>query len=359
MSNVQLFCNGDFEVKVRENGSNLEFDAESVAKGLGFIEVKNKKQYVMWRRVNKYLNEFGYSAQVTKDDFIQESYVYLLMMKAENNLAVNFQKWLAFDVLPEIRKKKVYIDPSATDQEIDNAVRFATPQKRRSQLMDATIDGKGSVFNIYGEIKDYIKHETAEEKIKVFRHIERVLEDKKDTYGKDVAFIHKVEELKVQVAKDIDKVRNWENGAYKRRMSKEHKALLDEITVLRPPSIDEYHMLPYHPFSENSMYEPLTKTKWVKTKAFKYWCDHFPYFLMPSEEELTIDFSKPVKLYLAYDHKANADVQNYHKSAIDMIFKYYGQNDNVINEVEIVNKTNKHVNDYAEGKIYFLLKNVD
>lgn len=359
MSNVQLFSNGDFEVTVRENGSVVEFDADNVSRSLGFVQRKSDKTYVRWETVNRYLGEFGFPIQIGKGDFIPESYVYMLGMKGENELAVNFQKFIAFEVLPSIRKNKVYIDPNATDQEIDNAVRFATPQKRRNQLMEATIDGKDSVFNVYENIKYYIQRWTADEKIKAFKHVERVLEDKKDTYGKDVAFIHKIEELLRQVAKDLDKVKNWENGAWKRKLNKENKALLDEITVLRPPNIDEYHVLPYHPFSENSMYEPITKTKWVKTKAFKYWCDHFPYFLMPSEEELNIDFSKPVKLYLAYDHKANADVQNYHKSAIDMIFKYYGQNDNVINEVEIINKTNKHVNDYAEGKIYFLLKNVD
>ena len=55
-------------------------------------------------------------------------------------------------MLPSIRKNKVYIDPTATDQEIDHAVRFATPQKRRNLLMSATIDGENSVFAVYGDM---------------------------------------------------------------------------------------------------------------------------------------------------------------------------------------------------------------
>lgn len=354
---VQVFNNGLFEVAVRENGTDVEFDAESIAVCLGFVQDKKGKKYIRWERINTYLKDFGFPHEMGKGNFIPESYVYMLAMKGENDLAINFQKFIAFEVLPAIRKNKVYIDPNATDQEIDNAVKFATPQKRRAQLMDATIDGKDSVFNIYEDIKEYIKHWTAKEKIKVFGHIEKVLEDKKDTYGTDVAFIHKIEELLRQVAKDLDKVKNWKNGTEKRELGKENRLLQQKISELTPPSIEEYHMLQYHPFSENRMYEAVTKNKWVKTKSFKHWCDYFPYFLMPSEEELNVDWTKPVKLYLAYDHLSRFDCANFHKSAIDMIFKYYGQDDNIINEVQIVNKTNQYVNNYKDGKIYFLITN--
>ncbi|MGO5010810.1 hypothetical protein ACTQ5K_02830 [Niallia sp. Sow4_A1] len=354
---VQVFSNGIFELKVRETANSVEFAAEDVAKSLGFTRVVNGKLYVRWERLNGYLRDFGFTHEVGKGDFIAESFVYMLGMRGENDLAIAFQKFIAFEVLPAIRKNKVYIDPSATDQEIDNAVKLATPQKRRKALMDATIDGKDSVFSVYENIKEYIAKWTADDKIKVLQHVERALMDKKDTYGNDVAFVHKVEELLRQVAKDLDKIKNWRNGAEKRELGKENKLLQQKIEELTPPSLDEYFCLPYHPFTENRMYDAITSKKWVKTKAFKDWCDYFPYFLMPDESELNIDWNRPIKLYLAYDHQKKFDVQNFHKSAIDMICKYYGQDDSIINEIEFVNKTINHVKSYKDGKIYFLFTN--
>lgn len=229
---VQVFKNELFEVAARDNGINIDFDVETVAKGLGWVQQKNGREYVRWERVNGFLFEFGYSPQVGKGDFIPEQYVYLLLMKADNDIAIKFQKFIAFDVLPAIRKNKVYIDPSASEQEIDNAIRFQTPQKRRKALMEATIDGKTSIFAVYDDIKEYIKRWTAAEKIGVLEHVEKVLVDKKATYHNDVSFAHKVEELRRIVAVDLDKLRNWRNGAIKRELNRENKRLKKGIELL-------------------------------------------------------------------------------------------------------------------------------
>ncbi|UVI32075.1 hypothetical protein [Paenibacillus spongiae] len=346
---VQVFKNELFEVAARENGVNVELDAESVAIGLGWSREVNGKQYIRWDRVNKHLADFSYP-QVGKGEYIPESYVYLLCMKAENDIAVAFQKFIAFDVLPQIRKNKVYIDPSATDGEIDAAVRFATPQKRRTAIMDATIDGKDSIFNVYEDIKEYIKRWTADEKVTAYKHIERVLLDKQDTYGKDVAFIHKVEELLRQVAKELDKVKNWKNGAEKRVLSK-------KINELTPPDLEDYYLIDYAPFTSNYIYEYNERIgKWVKTKAFKKWIENFPYEDLPYDPG--IDWNKPIKMYLAFVHKKGVDVQNLIKATIDLIFKHYGYDDSKIEDVDFRAIRMGTVNSHKDGKIYFMLRNV-
>ncbi|MBE0185474.1 hypothetical protein E6W43_03285 [Bacillus sp. seq1] len=163
---------------------------------------------------------------------VNESGLYELIFSSRKKTAKDFKRWVKRDVLPSIRKNKVYIDPTATDQEIDHAVRFATPQKRRNLLMSATIDGENSVFAVYGAIKEYIGKWTAEDKIKALNHVERTLLDKKDTYGSDIAFVHKIEELLRHVAKDLDKIKNWKNGAEKRELGKENKQLQDQVSEL-------------------------------------------------------------------------------------------------------------------------------
>ena len=115
MTNLQKFNNELFQLEVKsENGESL-FNVESVARSLGFVETKNEKEYVIWKRVNKYL-EKNLSTPVSKNDFISEPMVYKLAFKANNEVAEKFQDWLAIDVLPSLRKNGMY----ATDELLDN-----------------------------------------------------------------------------------------------------------------------------------------------------------------------------------------------------------------------------------------------
>ena len=84
---------------------------ETVARGLGFTEMKNGKEYVMWRRVLGYLRDFGFGTSVEnsqkagisfrpqmdegenfpasgeRPEFIPENIFYRLAMKAKNEVA--------------------------------------------------------------------------------------------------------------------------------------------------------------------------------------------------------------------------------------------------------------------------------
>ena len=108
---IQTFSNNLFDLTVKtENGEAL-FDVETVARSLGFVETKGNKEYVIWKRVNKYLEKY-LSTKVSKGDYISEPMVYKLAFKANNALAEQFQDWLATEVSPTIRKHGAYL----TDQ---------------------------------------------------------------------------------------------------------------------------------------------------------------------------------------------------------------------------------------------------
>lgn len=117
MSELQTFSNDMFSILIKQDNENNLFDLESVAKSLGFTQVKNGKQYVRWETINKYLGKY-LSQEVGKGDFIPEPMVYKLAFKAGNSIAEKFQDWLAMDVLPSIRKHGVY----ATDNVIENTL---------------------------------------------------------------------------------------------------------------------------------------------------------------------------------------------------------------------------------------------
>lgn len=86
---------------------------EDVARGLGFTQIKNKKEYIRWETVISYCNEF--SQQVGKENFIPENVFYKLCMKANNEVARTFQDLVCDEILPNIRKNGGYIITQEND----------------------------------------------------------------------------------------------------------------------------------------------------------------------------------------------------------------------------------------------------
>lgn len=101
-----------------EEGGVAYLNLEQAARGLGFTEQKNGKDYIMWRRVDGYLQSFGTCAE--RPAYIPENIFYRLAMKAKNETAEKFQAWVADEVIPAIRKTGGYIHGagSMTDTEL-------------------------------------------------------------------------------------------------------------------------------------------------------------------------------------------------------------------------------------------------
>lgn len=105
-----------------DNDNIAWFNAEFVARGLGFVQVHKERvtescytySAVRWETVNRYLAEFGYDKKVGKDDFLPENMFYRLAMKANNETAVNFQMKIANEILPSIRKDGSYSTKEAS-----------------------------------------------------------------------------------------------------------------------------------------------------------------------------------------------------------------------------------------------------
>lgn len=142
MNELQIFKNEelglDIEVKHNSDGS-ISINLEDVSRGLGFTQIKNKKEYVKWERVSSYLSEFGFSPDVGKNTFIPESVFYLLAMKASNNTAKRFQIWVAKDVLPSIRTTGSYSvfnksDSYMIENPIERAKRWIEEETERQNL---------------------------------------------------------------------------------------------------------------------------------------------------------------------------------------------------------------------------------
>ena len=110
-SGIKIFSNDELGLQVRaimNDDGSISISAEDTAIGFGWTQEKNGKIYPKWERMNGYCNEMGFSPQVGKGDYIPEPLFYRLGMKANNETAEKYQNWLAFDVLPELRKTGSY-----------------------------------------------------------------------------------------------------------------------------------------------------------------------------------------------------------------------------------------------------------
>jgi prophage antirepressor-like protein len=132
-----------------ENGI-VKFRLENICWGLGFTkaEKKNGKEYasVRWDRVFNYLYQIGFDHKGAKDVFIPEPIFYMLAMKAESEKAIAFQKIVAYEILPQIRKTGAYI-PKKLSKELQAI--FVLDEKT-SQLEEEVKDIKENspLFNI-------------------------------------------------------------------------------------------------------------------------------------------------------------------------------------------------------------------
>ncbi|MEK4968571.1 ORF6C domain-containing protein [Cytobacillus sp. FSL R7-0696] len=109
MKDLKIFKSNLFEVAAKIENNQILFDAEQVAKSLGFVSKTTKNGFtyenVRWSRVNSFL---PLVAEVKKGDLIPEPLVYKLAFKAQNEIAEKFQDWLAIEVIPQIRKTGSY-----------------------------------------------------------------------------------------------------------------------------------------------------------------------------------------------------------------------------------------------------------
>lgn len=131
MNELQNFTNGIFNLDIKVEGEEVLFSAEQVAKSLGFTQTKNRKEYIRWETISKYLSQ-----QVGKLDFISEPMVYKLAFKANNAVSEKFTDWLAVEVLPTIRKHGAYMTDAKLEEVLlnpDTLINLATQLKEERQ----------------------------------------------------------------------------------------------------------------------------------------------------------------------------------------------------------------------------------
>lgn len=151
-NNVQVFDG----LKVKEVNGQLMFDAETAAIGMGISFVaKSGNEVVRWGRVNKYLGKN--SPQVEKGDFITESQLYKLAIKANNPVADKFQNWITEEVVPSIRKTGSYGQPKTPREVIKTLLLGNEEVNQRIDGLTGEVDNLKKSFGMPEELATQIK----------------------------------------------------------------------------------------------------------------------------------------------------------------------------------------------------------
>lgn len=175
MNNLQIFKKDLFEIAVKLDNGEWVFDAEKVAKSLGFTEVKNDKEYVRWRTVNGYLK---FSQDVAKGDFIPESAVYKLAFKASNDVAEKFQDWLAIEVIPQIRQTGGYIPNDENDTEEDILAKAVLIAQKTIEKKNKVIAEKDKLIEQQKPKVDFVDHIATSENSLLVREVAKLISKK-------------------------------------------------------------------------------------------------------------------------------------------------------------------------------------
>ena len=177
---IEIFKNEELKLQVRtiqnEDGS-ISINAEDTARGFGFTTVaKSGNEVIRWARVNDYCKEFGFDNKLAKDDYIPESLFYMLGMKASNKVAQEFQKWLAVDVIPSIRKNGTY---SIKEEKVDKLAEMETETKlNNSQTRKAN-----SLMRMHKQCNDSVVKELLFKKAVEILTGKKLIDNTRKTYS--------------------------------------------------------------------------------------------------------------------------------------------------------------------------------
>jgi len=366
---LQLFTSEQFgQIRIMTIDGEDHFNLYDTMFGLGYTKTSKGKLYLRKDEIENIcetLDIKGLSVSdnliiITKDIDFENTYVtednfYDLCIESKAKNARSFRKWITSEVLPSLRKRGVYIMENAKEDIIDNEKLFG---KRRVKNTFANAEVH-DVEKLYDDCINYINDQySTKDKIKICQSIFNGLSDLSLKLSQDavknMGKCYDISLLQNRVIYDKAKYQNKRNGGIKSSKTK-------TINKLNPP-IEDYMVFDIHPMSENYMYQAVNSFQtgeaiMVRTNTYKNWLDRFPVEQAINKDELDIDWTKPIKMFIKVDCLAKFDSSNFIKATNDMILnRIYLEDDSIAKDTII--STNKIVDEYSKGKIYVYIQNL-
>lgn len=374
MRNLVKFEDQNVEIIVGENGEPL-FELYSVGKALGYEkrEIKSGKEYVSIRKAR--IDEIVENSNIKVSTeagrkYLSESQLYRFIMKSNTKTADKFMDWVTEEVLPSIRMNGCYVSDNITDQQQDLLLKYGMPRYRKQTFLLTPVE---QLQDIYNECMEYHKKKSAKDRIKIEKEIINTLSEREAAaLNQGSAALALM--IRTEISNIQKKITARSNRSYGIKLAKANKQLnaandqlyqyyeyIDSIV----PDSEEYLCLNLHGFSVNSQYEPdvtqygtvrndyYGNPKLRKTDAYNNWLNKFKEE-MDKLEDLKINFDNDINVYLYFDHRKKFDCHNLQKSFLDAFANYFNVDDRSFHLM--ICDTNEIVESYAEGKIYFCIR---
>jgi anti-repressor protein len=152
---VSVFEHSVFgSIRMVDNNGDLRFVAKDVAAALEYAEGSNAARVFAhipdeWKGVNPIHTPGGEQETLT----LSEQGLYFFLARSDKPKALPFQKWLAGDVLPTIRRHGAYLTPSLTEEILtnpDTLIRLATDlkaERERRAALEAQVTQERPLVN--------------------------------------------------------------------------------------------------------------------------------------------------------------------------------------------------------------------
>lgn len=337
------------------------FVGKDVAEALGYKDISDAlakhvdeedKLFIDGKTQRQNAAEFNYKELGQRGGWlINESGLYALIFGSHLPQAKEFKRWVTKEVLPAIRQRGCFITEAADKEIVSNELKYG---KYRIKRHFSNIPYKDLEEEYNNAIAYITKEYPASDRIGLYVSLIKGLDELHNTLTAEPTNIGKcyeIRQLQKQLLELKNKTQNRINGGQKSHQTRLIKQL--QANQDRTPDLSQFYKLNVHGFSNNYMYQ-YVEGKITKTKAFWAWCKNFPIHELP--DELPIDPTIPVRLYVYYTAKADMDVKNMDKSFIDRLQTLYGFDDNIIDEC--ICKRYETCHDYKEGEIYFFIENI-
>jgi len=302
---------------------------------------------------------------------IPEGDVYRLVARSKLPEADKFESWIFDDVIPSIRQNGAYVSPDITPQQEEKLDKYSTNKKIKNTFKFCNIESIEAEFK---ECMIYHKNKDGKEKSGIQNTVINALSDRKQTLidsGKGSFALVLAEVITAIGKKQLETNNKSKSQIISHRnkvINKQGRLISEQDEIIREqqnqidflnPNIEEFTMVKKHPFSTNYMTKTIVdnngKLKTVTSDEYRNWQNSFPNYAISNENH--IDWNSKIYLWLRFDALERFDADNMIKSFQDQLARQYNANDN---NVQIREATiNKVVKSYGEGKIYYIIRNVD
>ena len=324
-------------------------DGQLVTDSREIATMINKKHFHLMRDIKEYVNVLDMNPKLDSSDFfIESTYLdaykrekpcYLITKKGCDMIAnkMTGEKGILFTAtyvtqFDEMRNTLINMNNSliANNVLILRDTKSFTKSKTKKTFESVPIC---SIPYVYKEFKDYLKSiDDKDLKLHIVTGAYKGIKNNlSEHFIDDFAINNQFEllDIKLELLETINKLN--------KSLLIEHKRYIDYID----PPIENYNVINVHPFTCNKLDD----------YAYSCWKTNFPVDEFVLNED--IDFNKKVNIWLKFDHLEKFDVTNFSKTFIDKVASILKVDDKNIQLKEC--STNKIVDSYSDGKIYYII----